>query len=98
MVMFLNWCAQWFNRRARASRPVVRARRPRLSLELMEDRLLLSTFTVTSAADTVDPQDNVLTLREAILAANGHANSLNPGGAADEIHFNIPGPQLNLIN
>ncbi len=40
------------------------------SLELLEDRTLLAVMTVNSAADTTD-RDNFLTLREAILLANG---------------------------
>ncbi|MGI0485865.1 beta strand repeat-containing protein [Pantanalinema rosaneae CENA516] len=46
------------------------------------------TFTVTSTADTVDPGDGVLTLREAIAQANMFAG-------ADAINFDLPdGPQI----
>ena len=53
--------------------------------EVLEDRTLLSTFTVTSTADTV-ADDGVTTLREAIADANAHPNDTAP----DEIHFDIP--------
>ncbi|HEV2294720.1 MAG TPA: Calx-beta domain-containing protein [Tepidisphaeraceae bacterium] len=38
-------------------------------LEALEDRRLFSTLTVTTAADTTDPSDGVLSLREVIAAA-----------------------------
>lgn len=53
-----------------------------LTLEHLEAREVL--YAVTSPADVIDPADGVLTLREAILAANA-----NPG--PDVITFNIPG-------
>ena len=43
-----------------------------------------STFTVNTTLDVVDPGDGVLSLREAIIAANGSAGR-------DTIDFNIPG-------
>ncbi len=45
---------------------------------------------VTTQSDVV-ANDCETSLREAINYANSHANSLNPGGAADWIRFNIPG-------
>lgn len=66
----------------------------------MEDRVLLSTITVTSAGDTIDPNDGVVTLREAITAANTNAVSGDaPAGAPglDSIAFNIPGAGLHTI-
>ena len=47
---------------------------------------MLAVLTVNSTADTVDPGDGILTLREAILEANANPNGATP----DEIHFNIP--------
>ena len=41
-------------------------------LELLEDRRVMAVFTVTSNADTVNAADGVLTLREAINAANAN--------------------------
>ena len=43
-----------------------RKRRQSLKLEPLEDRRMLATFTVTDLADTVDPNDGLLTLREAV--------------------------------
>jgi CSLREA domain-containing protein len=48
-----------------------------MHLEPLENRSLLSVFTVTSSEDTV-ADDGVLTLREAILAANAHRAGANP--------------------
>ncbi len=87
-----------------ARRPIVpRARfhcsRPRL--EIMEERRLPSTITVTSAGDTIDPDDGVVTLREAITAANTDAASGDaPAGSAglDVIDFDIPGTGVHTIN
>jgi CSLREA domain-containing protein len=59
--------------------------RRKLRGEALEDRTVLSTFVVTSTADMVDANDGVMTLREAIAAANSHPNS----GGPDEIQFNI---------
>ncbi|MFO0908859.1 MAG: CSLREA domain-containing protein [Isosphaeraceae bacterium] len=50
------------NPRRTASRP---------SLEALEARSLLATLLVTTVADTVDPTDDQLSLREAIQVANG---------------------------
>ena len=54
-------------RRARSVRPTILGRRKPL-FEVLEDRRMLATFTVTSNLDT--PQVGVLTLREAIALAN----------------------------
>lgn len=55
----------------------------RLHLEQLEPRRLLATFEVTSTLDVVDQHDGVLTLREAIEAANTDEG-------LDLITFNIP--------
>lgn len=54
--------------------------RRRLGVESLEDRSVPAVFTVTSLLDTVDANDGVLTLREAISSANADA-------AADDITF-----------
>jgi hypothetical protein len=51
----------------------------------------LATFTVTTVNDVINAGDGVMSLREAIIAANGAAG-------ADTIVFNIPGAGLHTIN
>ena len=66
----------------------------------MEDRRLLATITVTGTGDTI-ADDGVVTLREAITAANTNAVSGDaPAGTAglDTIDFDIPGPGVHTIN
>jgi CSLREA domain-containing protein len=75
---------------------------------LREVRPAPLTFTVNSTADT-NIRDNVLTLREAILVANGflHISDLspaeqqqltpNPAAGKDTIAFNIPGGGVQTI-
>src|SRR5262245_65712860 len=70
-----------------------RLRRP--DVEALEERSLLATITVTGTGDTI-ADDGVVTLREAITAANTNAPSGDaPAGEAgpirDEILFDIPG-------
>ena len=54
--------------------------------EQLERRILLTTITVTSAADIV-ANDGVVTLREAILAANTDADPSGdtPAGSGDDV-------------
>src|SRR6516164_5247761 len=59
--------------------------RYRPSLESLEDRVLLNTYTVTSTADS-----GMGTLRQAILDANGHAGT-------DTITFNLAGSGVQTI-
>ena len=47
-----------------------RLSRRRLFVEGLEDRRLMATFEVTTIRDIVDPDDNLLSLREAITKAN----------------------------
>lgn len=65
----------------------------RLALEPLEDRRMLSTFTVTSSGDNI-ADDGVMTLREAIVAANAHAND---AGGPDRIEFAITQTDENHI-
>src|SRR5262245_53868368 len=66
----------------RHRRPI--RRRNDLHLELLEDRLSPAVYNVTTTADLVNANDTVLSLREAILAANasvGVADTINlPAG------------------
>ena len=67
------------------------AKRQPLSFELLEDRRLLATLVVNSAADLpVDLSDSVVTLRDAIHAANTDtlvAPGAETGSGADTITF-----------
>ena len=70
------------------------ARSPRrrarcLIAERLEDRTMLSTFTVSNTDD-----HGAGSLRQAILDANGQANS----GSPDEIHFAISGSGVHTIS
>ena len=60
------------------------------AVQSLERRLVLATFTVTSTSDTIDGDDGVVTLREAITEANATAGT-------DQIHFNIPGNGVHRI-
>ncbi len=63
----------------------VRARRSGTCIEPVEERCLLSTITVNSAADVVT-DDGEVTLREAILAANTNTSvDGSTAGSADEV-------------
>ena len=68
---------------SRLSRAVERSR-PRLAVENLEGRLLMSTYMVTTNAD-----GGAGSLRNAIMLANG-----NPG--ADSIQFNLPAGQTSI--
>lgn len=74
-------------RRLFAGRPATPARRPRparLGLEALDRRDVPAVFTVTTLADTTDPADGQLTLREAVAAAHADADA---DGAVDEVRF-----------
>jgi uncharacterized repeat protein (TIGR01451 family) len=72
------------------------------NLDLLEQRLVPTTFVVNSAFDqpAVDPSSGaetasgVITLRSAIQAANLHANDVS---GPDRIEFNIPGAGVHTI-
>src|SRR5262249_61816736 len=75
-----------------------RLRRP--TIEALEQRSLLATITVTGTGDTI-AKDGVVTLREAITAANTNADPSrdtmpgDPGPAT--IAFNIPAPRADTL-
>ena len=73
----------------------------RLWMEPMEARLLLATITVTGTGDTI-ANDGVVTLREAITAANTNAapsGDTTPGDPGlDTIAFDIPGAGVRTIH
>ncbi len=84
-------------------RPSARSRRRsrRPSFEALEGRSLLATITVTGTGDTI-ANDGVVTLREAITAANTNADPSgdtaqgDPG--PDTIAFRIPGAGVHTVN
>jgi hypothetical protein len=81
MLMTLQWWRP-FTKSGAVRRPTAK-RRP--SLEVLEDRQLLTTYTVTTTADA-----GVGSLRQEILDANAHT-----GG--DLVTFNIPGTGVQTI-
>jgi uncharacterized repeat protein (TIGR01451 family) len=75
-------------------------RKPSALMEVLEARALLATITVTGTGDTI-ASDGLVTLREAITAANTNAASGDaPAGDAgvDAIEFNIPGAGVQKIS
>src|SRR5215472_1782385 len=83
----------------RRNRSGIRRDRRGLQVEVMEDRRLLTTITVTGTGDTI-ANDGVITLREAITAANTDAASGDaPAGSPglDMIAFDIPGAGPHTI-
>jgi hypothetical protein len=68
---------------------LVRLRRWRPTLEVLEDRLAPAVITVNSTADTLSPPPGTVTLRSAIVQANS-----SPGSTID---FNIPGSGVHVI-
>jgi subtilisin-like proprotein convertase family protein len=95
-----------FLRAKRRRRPPSRRRYSHLAVEALEDRRLLAVVEVTNTNDDVDGDvtsianligdpgaDATISLREAIIAANGTPNV----GTPDEIHFEIPGAGPHVI-
>jgi hypothetical protein len=82
-----------------------------LAVERMEERALLSTIQVTSTSDRAFAADGVLTLRDAILLADGNltvgqlsaaqqalvAGTPSQTGVTDTIDFAIPGTGVQTI-
>jgi CSLREA domain-containing protein len=69
----------WIARPAPARRAARPAPAARVRLETLEGRAVPAVYYVTTTADVVDPADGLLSLREAVLAANASA------GVADTI-------------
>jgi uncharacterized repeat protein (TIGR01451 family) len=70
-------------------------------IEVVEDRLLMAVITVTGTGDAINATDGMVTLREAITAANSNKNVSDVVGVgaygADTIAFNIPGAGVRTI-
>ncbi len=70
-------------------------------IESMEDRLLMAVITVTSTGDAINATDGVVTLREAITAADDNKNISDVVGVGaygtDTIDFDIPGTGVHTI-
>src|SRR5262245_39424620 len=71
-------------RAAPGPRPRRTATRCRPQVEALEDRAVPAVLTVTTLADTSDPDDGQLSLREAIAAANAQDGD-------DTIDFSVTG-------
>jgi hypothetical protein len=92
---------RWFGRpkSSRKARPI---RKSQLGCELLEDRLVPATITVTSTADN-ETHDGSVTLREAIASINAGANvnadviALGAYGSNDNISFAIAGTNVHTI-
>jgi hypothetical protein len=95
----------WIGRKKAPFSQRSRRRQPRnlrqLRVEPLEDRRLLATLTVNSPLDNVIAADGLVTLREAILAANADATTDlgHTGDGADTILFDFghDGPQTMLL-
>ena len=88
--------------RRRHKRSIVhRASSCRPEIESMETRCLMSLITVTGTGDAINATDGVVTLREAITAANDNKNISDVVGVGaygtDTIAFDIPGPGVHTI-
>ena len=70
-------------------------------VEALEGRTLLASIVVNSTADNATPGDGLVTLREAIVAANNDSttDAGQTGSGADEITFNLGGGphSINLM-
>jgi hypothetical protein len=92
---------RWFGR-PKSSRKSQSIRRSQLGCELLEDRLVPATITVTSTADNSN-LDGSVTLREAIASidagANINADVIASGayGSNDKINFAIQGNNVHII-
>lgn len=79
------WLQSWLRNRKDHTRRGA-PRRFRLRFEALEPRAMLATLAVTTAADVVDSNDGLLSLREAVLQSNATAGSdaiLLPAGTYD---------------
>lgn len=85
-------------RKTKPSQPIRRLKRKprarRLEMEILEDRIAPSTFTVTSNAD--HPDAGFVTLRDAINAVNSESPPPADYGNPHVIKFNITDPTINL--
>lgn len=88
--MFLNAWRRWLQ--GSKKRPIRGRRTYRPSFDSLEDRTLPSTFTVLNTLNS-----GTGSFRQAILDANAHANTLNPGSAPDQIVFNIAATDPNHV-
>src|SRR5688572_20283314 len=92
--------AQWGNiMRGRRHRAPALPQRRRLGFEPLEDRRLLAALFVTSPLDNTISGDGLVTLREAISAANNDTTTDlgHKGSFADEITFTLGREGPNTI-
>src|SRR5690349_25058312 len=67
------------------------APRRRPQFDVLEDRLVPATFTVTTTLDVPDPNDGKLSLREAVSAANANPGADTIVVPAGEYRLTYPG-------
>lgn len=82
--------------RSGSAHQFIRSLAGRLRLEPLERRVLLATYTVTTFNDVIDANDGVLSLREAIIAANAHAGADTVELAAGTYTLSIDGAGEDL--
>jgi len=94
--LFASRLAKGVRRKRRRESTLAR----RLRVETLEDRRMLAVITVTGTGDTI-ANDGLVTLREAITAANTNAASGDAGAGdagLDTIEFNIAGAGPHTIS
>jgi hypothetical protein len=80
-----SWLRKWTTNPGANRSAARRSRKPRFrpTLEILENRAVPAALNVTTPLDIVDPNDGVLSLREAVLQANAtnmHDTIVLPGG------------------
>jgi hypothetical protein len=71
-------------------------RRFRPQLDILEDRAVPATLTVTTPLDIVNPNDGLLSLREAVAAVKGKGTTIAFAGSVNGQTINLTGGQLSL--
>src|SRR5262245_22447920 len=73
----LSWLRNWTSKHAPQTQRRPAARRFRPSIEMLEDRAVPAVLSVATSLDVVEPNDGVLSLREAISAAAPSGDTIN---------------------
>ena len=107
-MLLMSWLQECYGVRhsVRRRSSLRAALRNTAAVESLEDRALLTAFVVNSADDTLDTTDNMVTLRDAIFAANNDVSAEVGGDSGeadgDTITFNATvfgnGGTITLLN